>query len=107
DTFPQVTQTRPARDAVKVGKDAAARQRTKFAPFERLRTLDQPANLKPPAIERDVWHRGRVQDGPFTGAGLPRRDAVRAASVRADNHTPANVAGSARTSRLILRVLAA
>ena len=67
----------PARDAVDVDRDLAARQLEQLLPGERERPLDLAGDRQVPGRQVGVGHRARVQHGPLLGQVLAGRQARR------------------------------
>ena len=82
-----VVEPAPRRHAVKVADVVGLRQREELVPGQRHRVLDQPADLEPPAIERDVRARRR---GRAPASSSRRADRPAASASRGDSpaHCP-------------------
>jgi len=74
----------PARDAVDVGGDLRRRQSAELLVVERDLLLDLAEDPELPGCEVDARHVAGVEDGPFLGQVLPRRQARRVVAGGAD-----------------------
>jgi hypothetical protein len=89
DPAPEVVEPRPARDAVEVCIDLHGGQLQKLVERKFQRLLDESADLELPRLRLDARRAVSVEHGPLARARLPRRDAVRAPRVGADDHLAA------------------
>lgn len=88
DAGPGVIKTGPAGDTVEVGKDFRAGERHEFFPIEGDFFLDEPEYFKTPLCHVD-GRRGTagVEDGPFDGLALTRRDSLFAPGIGGNDHS--------------------
>ena len=75
DTAESRVETAPAGDAVDVDRDLACRQLLELLPRQHDRILDFAEDLEVPGREVGVRHAAGVQDRPFLGQILTRRQA--------------------------------
>jgi hypothetical protein len=70
---------------MEVAENFGLGQLLEFPPGEVDGTLHGPEQAQLPGSQVDLRSAASVQNGPLLGPGLPRRDTIRAQSVRADD----------------------